>query len=452
MPESIRRRWYRAWLMAAFAQHGTRRHSLANLLTRGIGVYLLVVAGSDLLHYSVAALPEPPAATAASGAAEDLSPTAQGSELPPRPTTGTLEALVYDHAVEAFRRDQSVGLLVVAVHGETSATVGLGRRTLDAPGAPDAGTLFEIGSITKTFTATALSSLTVSGRLGLDDAVTSYLPEGWTLPEREGVAITFAHLAGHMSGLPRLPSNMVWSLRVLKPGFSKNPYRGYGDERLRAYLSGARLRTTPGAAHAYSNVGAGLLGRVVAHVYGAGYEELIREVVCEPLGLRDTVMTLSRDQTARLAQGYASHIRVGDAVAADKAKRWQFEDALAGAGAFCSTGDDLARYAAANLGLTTSPLTPALELAHEPRFPVRGGTSCGLGWFTTVRGGGVTTGTVSGEEVPFSVVWHNGGTGGFRSFLGLHKASRSAVVVLMNTATADPDTLGLMLLRALSQF
>ncbi|HEX7898155.1 MAG TPA: serine hydrolase domain-containing protein [Planctomycetota bacterium] len=290
-----------------------------------------------------------------------------------------------------------------------------GRPSVFGYGA-DGATVFEIGSITKAFTGALLATLAAEGKVAPDDPVQRHLPPDWTAPSRLGRPITLAQLATHTSGLPRLPDN-------LGPKDLRNPYADYSDARLREFLARVTLGTSPGERYAYSNLGAGLLGWILARVDGRSYEELVVDRICGPLGLKDTRIALSDGQKRRLAPGHSG----GQAV-------WNWDiPVISGAGALRSTADDLLRFLAANL-------EGRFAASHQPRFRTsEGDTWVALGWHVSPLPGGRP------------MVWHNGGTGGYRSFAGFVKESRTAVVVLSNTAEDFVDPLGVAILELLQR-
>ena len=310
--------------------------------------------------------------------------------------------------------DEANGGLDIAAWGSTG-------RADDAPA--DAQTLFEIGSITKTVTALALAVLVESGTVRLATPLRAVLPEGTGVPRHGATEITLEHLARHTSGLPRSPTPVTSDLWVaLVQG--GNPYGDLGEEAVLEALTGQRLRRTPGTGPpAYSNFGAGLLGIALRRVTGTGsYAELAAQTVLRPLGLGDTVVEPSPEQNARLAQGHGLFGRpVAD---------WYLEG-LAGAGALRSTVPDLLSYLQAQLDPDSTPLATAIRQTHELWQPGRRHTT-GLGWMRTQLPGG-------------DLWWHNGGTGGFRSFAGFSPQRRRAVAVLVNDMRG-PDRAGIDLM------
>jgi serine-type D-Ala-D-Ala carboxypeptidase/endopeptidase len=310
--------------------------------------------------------------------------------------------------------------LVIGTAREGESNVqGFGR--LDNGTVPDAKTIFEIGSITKAFTAITLQTLVAEGLLKLDDRADKYLPNGLKLPEREGRAITLLDLATHSSGLPRLPENLK---------IQKNPYAKYGPSDLYECLKSTKLRRKPGEDYEYSNLGFGLLGHVLELSARKPYATVVREKLLLPLGMTNTVVTLSADHRARLAQG---HDHKGAPTG-----NWDF-DALAGAGALRSSAADMMRFLTANLQPERSPLANALTAAQKTHFRSKS-RRVGLGWhYLNTKDG-------------LNVIWHNGGTGGYVSFLGFAPKEQLGVVVLSNygDALASDSSLDKMAIEILA--
>ncbi len=271
----------------------------------------------------------------------------------------------------------------------------------------DGDTLFEIGSATKVFTALLLADAAARGEVSLDDPVAKLLPPEVKVPERGGKKIALSDLATHTSGLPRLPSN-------LSPRDASNPYADYTEKQLYDFLSSYELARDIGSQYEYSNLGAGLLGHALARRAGTDFETLVRTRITAPLGMKSTAATLSEDLGARLAPGHDRERK--------RVSNWDFA-ALAGAGALRSTATDLLGFLAAHLGLSESPLAPALSSMLKTRRPAGvPGLEIALGWHVLSRG-------------DREIVWHNGGTGGYRSFVGFDPKRRTGVVVLANMFT-----------------
>jgi serine-type D-Ala-D-Ala carboxypeptidase/endopeptidase len=326
--------------------------------------------------------------------------------------TGLLPERVENAAQERIAAGTYQTLVFGVVEGDKSEVVAFGE--LDDGKAPDGDAVYEIGSVTKTFTATLLAQLVLSGRVTLDTPVAQLLPD-FKIPSRGGKEITLGELGTQHSGLPRDVSNLL-------PKDLANPFADYDAAKLKAFLAGYELPRNPGASYEYSNLGFGLLGYALARLEDTTYSALTNEEILKPLGMMMTGMVFTEAMRAHLAPG---HLYTGEA-----AKNWDL-DALAGAGAIRSTANDMLRYLKANMGVDASPLAAAMKLAQQPRGDMGKTIRIGLAWMTTDKG----------------VVWHNGETGGYRSCLGFTADGRRGVVILANTA-ADADDLGFATLDA----
>ena len=297
---------------------------------------------------------------------------------------------------------QGVGVVAGTLAGDELRVLAHGSVSTDS--------IFEIGSITKVFTALLLARMAQDGRVQLEEH---------PFP---GQAITLGDLASHTAGMPRLPKGFL----VRGLFHRRDPYAQFGapelDEALRA------LRTRPQGRFRYSNFGVGLLGNLLSRRQGCSYSELVTQEICAPLGLKDTFVTVPETKRDRFMHG---HDRRGRPV-----PHWHFE-ALAGAGGLRSTATDLLKFLALHLDPPDSPLGIAARLTHAPRAR-RGRLCVGLGWLRTSLD--------KGDE---EVLWHNGRTGGFQSFVGFMPESRVGVVVLSNCTRAGTDPIGMLMLQAL---
>jgi CubicO group peptidase (beta-lactamase class C family) len=301
-------------------------------------------------------------------------------------------------------------LVIAYVDGDKSEVLGFGK--LDDGSAPDGTTVYEIGSITKTFTATLLAEAVQSGKLKLDDPLSTLLPD-FKIPSRNGKPITLLDLATQHSGLPRLPTNLA-------PADPANPYADYDGAKLRTFLAGYELPRDPGASYEYSNLGFGLLGYALARQAHVSYAQLLQQKIFGPLRMPMSGLALNDAMRTHLAAGHGQDGKT--------AKNWDF-DALAGCGAIRSNADDLLRYLKANMSANPSVLAQAMQLAHEPRRDLGANTRIGLAWMTHTA-------------KPSDIVWHNGMTYGYASFLGFRANGRRGVLILTNSMTSV-DELGM---------
>jgi serine-type D-Ala-D-Ala carboxypeptidase/endopeptidase len=278
--------------------------------------------------------------------------------------------------------------------------------------------VFEIGSITKTFTGLLLADMEREGLVAFDDPVARYLP---VAPPVKGREVTLEDLATHSSGLPRVPRGMLIAAYTSE---RKDPY---AKVDLRAAIPASHPKRAPGGRAVYSNYGMGLLGYALAQRAGMSYGDLVRERITTPLSLGHTAL-----DTPGLVQG---HNRRGKPT-----PPWNLAD-LAGAGGLRSTATDLLDY----LALHSRSDIPLAEPARETRRPRTklGGADLGLAWLILPAGKGFLR-----WRFGHDIVIHEGGTGGFRAFAGAVPDTADAVVVLANQAKGA-GRLGMQILKEL---
>jgi CubicO group peptidase (beta-lactamase class C family) len=259
---------------------------------------------------------------------------------------------------------------------------------------------FEIGSITKVFTATLLSNFVNEQQLTIDDHIQDYLD----FKIKSENKITFKQLANHTSGLPRLPSNLNFFFVD-----RDNPYKDYNREMLIDYLTNkVELNQEPGTTYEYSNLGAGVLGFVLATISDASFESLLQDNIFARYEMLNSTTNREQIQT-ELVKGLNS--------SGAFTSNWDF-DVLAGGGAIFSTVEDLSKFALAQF----DPENNELRLTQKPTFKVNDQMSIGLGWHIIKRKNG-------GE-----LIWHNGGTGGYTSSMALDLERKNGVIILSNVS------------------
>jgi serine-type D-Ala-D-Ala carboxypeptidase/endopeptidase len=290
-----------------------------------------------------------------------------------------------------------------------------GKKTVEEDEPISKDTIFEIGSITKVFTTLALVNMVDQGVVQLDDPIDIYLPN-IKIPELNGKKITLRYLASHISGLPRLPDN-------LNPINQNNPYEDYTLENLYSYLNQHSLKKEPGESFEYSNTGMGLLGHILSIQSGKNYEELIKSLILEKLGMKNTTISLSPEMRKNFAHGH--YLQKG-------VSSWDIP-VLAGAGALRSNIQDMTQFLAVNMGFSESRLVNLMKQCHEKQYEISPEVSVGLGWIIS-------------HSNDSKIIWHNGETGGFRSYIGFNPKTKKGVVILSNSTEDWPDELGLVLL------
>ena len=298
--------------------------------------------------------------------------------------------------------------------GVAIGVVDHGVRKIFSYGAARPDSVFEIGSITKTFTGLALAQMAQQNKVRLDEPVRALLPKGTVAAPASGAEITLLDLSAQRSGLPRLPDNM-------KPADLANPYVDYDAKALYAFMAGHGVAMPAVPEFGYSNLGVGLLGQLLADRAGMTFEALVKKQITDPLGMRDTAIKLTPALASRFVPGHGAGNRPQGP--------WDFA-ALAGAGAIRSTAGDMLSFLEAQLhpdrvkGRTAAAKTlpAALAASHEVRGEVGGGMHIALNWFRI------------DESARY---WHNGATGGFSSYATFDPGSDFAVIVLCNCSVDD---------------
>lgn len=305
-------------------------------------------------------------------------------------------------------------LMVGVIVGGERFVVSLGQA--DSSGTvPDENTIYEIGSISKVLTSLALADAVVRGDLDLEDPVAFLLPKTRRVGNHPDGPIRLVDLATHTSGLPRMATNAFARADIM------NPYALYDAGLLYDFLEDVEPATAPGGTYAYSNIGAGLLGFALARDAGRPYTDLVKARVLDPLGLGDTFVDLPRSAAGRFIDGYNEFDRV--------TTRWTFLEPTVGAGGWRSTTADLLTLAQAVLEADSTPLADAIRLSLEPHATIGPGRFVGLGWHLL-------------PVATSRMAVHDGGTGGFASFIAVLPEEGAAVVVLTNKR-ADVARLGL---------
>ncbi|MFD2147497.1 serine hydrolase domain-containing protein [Mucilaginibacter antarcticus] len=309
----------------------------------------------------------------------------------PVPTSNPLKSqtdkLIDLVARRYIQKSNTFGLAIgTLIDGKTN-TYFYGETKNGSGKLPNANTIFELASISKTFTATLLAWYINQGKIQLSDPITEYLPD--TVSVNLALQkVTVLQLSNHTSGIPGLPNNFTKQINYT----DANPYKNYTKQMMFAFLKSCTLRSEPGKSYAYSNLGVGLLGVILERVSKKTYEQMVTAIICKPLAMKSTMQHLPAPLAANFATLYDENGLPTPA--------WDF-DALAACGSLKSTMTDLLLYAKANMVNTDSKLSQAFELTHQITFDCDAPVA--LGWHII---------TVDGVKY----IFHNGGTGGSSSF------------------------------------
>lgn len=334
--------------------------------------------------------------------------------------THDLQAHVDSMCNKYIDKGKTPGLWVGIVQGNNVYMQGYGFADNERRIKPDSSTIFEIGSITKVFTAEMAQLLAEQGQLNWSDDIRQYLPAEVKLPVQDST--TLQHLASHTSGFPRLPE--MWFAKL--DSNPCNPYSSLTVQDLYNYLNNSKdKKQASPKAYDYSNLGAGLLGHILEWKTGKTYEALLQEFICRPLGMTHTSV-ITTDTTV-FAAPYD-----------ERGKRtchWDFP-VIYGCGAIKSTGADMVRFLAANMN-NPAPLGKSFAKTQQQVAKIPGG-GIGYGWHIDKMNG-----AFFGVD---KIIWHNGGTGGFRTYMGFDPATNRGIVVLSNQANDALDELAIKLL------
>jgi CubicO group peptidase (beta-lactamase class C family) len=346
---------------------------------------------------------------------EERAPAAESLQQP-------LDPAFTEYLRQRMNIEQVPGISIAMVEdGQPPAFYNFGQVAPDsASEAVSAQTLYEIGSVTKTFTASLYAILMQHPDYahafpdGADTPVNELLAyinadSQLRLPEFGGDAITFKHLLTHHSGLPRLPQNMT-------PAADDDPYRDFTRAQLVESVITLELTQAPGSQFAYSNLGFMVLGHVAELLTDQDYDALIASYITEPLEMQST---------ARLSEFFTLENAATPTMNGEVVSRWRFEQ-LRGLGELYSNARDMARYLEAQLDQNEYAYADALQQTHAQAAEIEEDFNFGLGWFREASAG-------------HTLISHGGGTGGFRSYLAFHPESGRGVVVLSNSGSDVSD-------------
>ena len=299
-----------------------------------------------------------------------------------------------------------------------------GNISKSNPTPVDGNTIFDVGSVTKTFVATVLADLVNQGVVKLSDPLEMYLPSNVTVPSYNGYKITLGDLATHTSGLPYWPAGWIW-----------NKY--YTTQQVYEFLSNSTFEDEPGTVAKYSNIGMGMVGQAISLKMGVPLIQLIEDRILNVLGMNSTGFAMNKTGIL-IPQDIKSRFAAGHMVG-NESKLVFLPQEVQAAGAMYSTANDLLKYVSANLGLIDTKINSAMEETHSIRYPFyelqvpfpdpSGNESTpyayeGLSWFSTTNLG-------------TQVVWHNGGIDGYSSFVGFNPDKQIGLVILCSCFFTD---------------
>lgn len=326
------------------------------------------------------------------------------------------------------KKNMSFAISVYDVNSETPRYFYFGQTAKDNNALPNEYTVYEIGSITKVFTTTILTMLARDGKLKIEDPVQNYMPVGVSIHNfTSNDPIKLLHLASQTSGLPRLPANLMTDPKT----DPRNPYKNYGEAELSGFINNFILEREPGTKYIYSNLGMGLLGYLMEKASGKTYEELLKYYITDSLGMTMTSTNINADMQKNLAKPYNEK--------GEPTLNWDFS-VLAGCGAIKSNLADMTKWLAFQMGKSDKmEFKEYLKMMQTRRFETDiPNTAIGMGWH------------ISESMWDRTIIWHNGGTGGYRSFMGFIPETNTGVVVLSNQAN-DVDGVAVEILKYMNR-
>jgi len=320
--------------------------------------------------------------------------------------------LVCEQAVNDMNRLPIPGAVVGVSYEDKELIAAFGTTSVEHPLPVTEDTLFQVGSITKTYLATAVMRLVEMGKLDLDEPIRTYLPDLKLMDETVAARVTMRHLLTHTGG---------WVGDYFDD-------LGMGEDALAkmvAKMADLQQLTPLGEIWSYNNSGFYLAGHVVALVMGASFETVMKELVLDPLDLKMSFF---------FAQDVITHrVAIGHKVVDKKpqvARPWAIGRAAHPAGGIVCSAGDMLRYARFHMGDgTTSDGTrllsqESLALMQTPVFPSTGISMIGLSWSIIPVG-------------ETKIIGHGGGTNGQVSLLRIVPSNKFAVVVLTNSDEGD---------------
>jgi serine-type D-Ala-D-Ala carboxypeptidase/endopeptidase len=305
---------------------------------------------------------------------------------------------------ELFRRSGSTGMVVVVVRGNERWMQSYGQTYPGSHQKPDADSLIRLCSLSKIMTTDLLVKLIADGRVSLSDPLQKFAPRDVTVPVRtvrglSGPPITLRDLATHTSGLPR---------EIAYPASDAGHFT-FPDYNFRwQWLPGYRLRFAPGTAAHYSNIGFDLLADALSAAAGKPYPQLFADRIAKPLGMRDTTVTPTPGECARLLTGARNEGPCTDTTAA------------AGSGGIYSTANDMTRWLAYLLDLPGAPMhqDPAATATYIQASQLR--WTQGLGHAGVPNGIGLGWVQINQPDNPATIIEKTGGGAGYTTYIALN--------------------------------
>ncbi len=334
----------------------------------------------------------------------------QEEVLTSNPLESSLDLLVDEHVRPYISQEEHVAISLAIMQDGEALTYHYGETEKGNHTLPQDRSLYEIGSITKTFTAAIAVDYFLEQGIDLKTPVSDLLPANLPLLAHDGVVMTLEHLLNHTSGLPRLPENFGEGMN------ERDPYVHYSKNKIMNYLLTFTPTNAPGEVFEYSNLGFALIGILMEDHSGKSYSQLVADYISTPLGLNHTKVGLSASEKEWVVHPYGAN--------GERGYHWDFAD-YRSAGAVVSNLTDMISYAQAQMSAYAGAKQEIFSHTKISTFALNNATEIGLGWFLI---------TAKNQGVDY---FHNGGTGGFCSYMRINPDSGAAVIMFSNNAYQD---------------
>lgn len=320
--------------------------------------------------------------------------------------------------------DKVPGFVVGVLIGDSTYIYGFGtvEKGLNQP--PDGTTIFEIGDVTKAFTASLLSQLVDEGHFDYETELDTYLPDH--MKNQYSRSVTLHDLVTHTSGLPKMPFDFG-----LREKETHNPYAHYTRSDLISFYREFVFDPVEKRKYVFSNVNYALIGVALEHQMNDSYEHLLQKYILDPIDMPDTRIHLDEEQEARLAKGYS--------LSGQEMPYWRYQSFEASVG-LKSTMNDLIRFIRVQIGQEQPGLSKSFAATHSSIYEteIDKRTFIGRGWH------------VLKIKRFYDLIAHSGTTSGHRAFIGFVKETETAVIVLSNSKMGM-NGLGYLILKMINR-
>lgn len=319
-----------------------------------------------------------------------------------------LDTVVHQITSEVMKGSLTMGISIGITYKGKTCFYNYGTIEKRKQQLPTRNTIYEIGSITKTFTGILLAKAVLEKKVQFNDDVRKYLTGNYDNLQYLGQPITLLNLANHSSGLPEdiMPEG-IYNLKNPTMFDIVNFFEGDSGLLFKENLRNVKIDTLPGTRIQYSNAGMITLGIILENIYNDSYSNLVRKYITSPLGMDNTEIVSFHTDTLNYTKGYDKNLNIMPHIT------YQIAGA---AGGLKSTSNDLMKFVNENI----LEQDKAIELAHKKSIEINGQV-IGLGWQIKPN---------SDKSYP---LWHDGGEPGFSSYCIIIPTKKIGIVCLTNT-------------------